>query len=97
MDLGIEENDEASIQEVSETLGRLEGAVDKMALAHMLSGKDDAKNAIISINAGAGGTEAQDWVEMLFRMYLRWAERKDFKTNVVDVQPGEEAGMLAPQ
>ena len=93
LDLGIEEDDEASIQEVSETLGRLEGAVDKMALARMLSGKDDAKNAIISINAGAGGTEAQDWVEMLFRMYLRWAERKDFKTNVVDVQPGEEAGI----
>jgi peptide chain release factor 2 len=93
LDLGMEENDEASIQEVSETLDRLEGAVDKMALARMLSGKDDAKNAIISINAGAGGTEAQDWVEMLFRMYLRWAERKDFKTNVVDVQPGEEAGI----
>jgi peptide chain release factor 2 len=64
-----------------------------MALAWMLSGKDDAKNAIVSINAGAGGTEAQDWAEMLFRMYLRWAERKNHKTTVVDLQPGEEAGI----
>jgi peptide chain release factor 2 len=93
LELGIEEDDKASIEEVSQTLCTLEDAVDKMALARMLSGKDDAKNAIISINAGAGGTEAQDWVEMLFRMYLRWAERKGFKTDVVDVQPGEEAGI----
>jgi peptide chain release factor 2 len=93
LDLGIEENDETSIREVSDTLGTLEAAVDRMALACMLSGKDDAKNAIISINAGAGGTEAQDWVEMLFRMYLRWAEGKGFVTSVVDVQPGEEAGI----
>lgn len=64
-----------------------------MALEWMLSGKDDAKNAIVSINAGAGGTEAQDWAEMLFRMYLRWAERKNYKTTVVDLQPGEEAGI----
>jgi len=63
-----------------------------MVLARMLHGKDDAKNAIVSINAGAGGTDAQDWVEMLFRMYLRWAERKHYKTEVVDLQPGEEAG-----
>lgn len=64
-----------------------------MTLEWMLSGKDDAKNAIVSINAGAGGTEAQDWAEMLFRMYLRWAERKNYKTTVVDLQPGEEAGI----
>jgi peptide chain release factor 2 len=91
--LAVEENDEATIREVSETLGTLEDAVNQMALARMLGGKDDARNAIISINAGAGGTEAQDWVEMLFRMYLRWAERKDYKTSVIDVQPGEEAGI----
>jgi peptide chain release factor 2 len=64
-----------------------------MALAWMLSGRDDAKNAIVSINAGAGGTEAQDWAEMLFRMYLRWIERKNCKSTVVDLQPGEEAGI----
>lgn len=64
-----------------------------MILAQMLRGKDDNNNAIISINAGAGGTEAQDWAEMLFRMYLRWTERKNFKTSIVDLQYGEEAGI----
>ena len=59
----------------------------------MLSGKDDLNNAIVSINAGAGGTEAQDWAEMLFRMYVRWVERKGFKVNMVDFQPGDEAGI----
>lgn len=93
MDLAVEENDEASIQEVSEALQGLEDAVNRMTLARMLSGKDDDKNAIVSINAGAGGTEAQDWAEMLFRMYMRWAERKNYKTTVVDFQPGEEAGI----
>jgi len=67
--------------------------MNQMAMARMLSGKDDDKNAIVSINAGAGGTEAQDWAEMLFRMYVRWAERKNYKTSVVDFQPGEEAGI----
>ena len=93
LDLAIEEDDEATIQEVFETLQGLEDAIHRMALARMLSGKDDDKNAIVSINAGAGGTEAQDWAEMLFRMYLRWAERKDYKTTVVDLQHGEEAGI----
>ena len=91
--LAIEEDDKATLQEVSETLQTVEVAINRMALARMLSGKDDAKNAIISINAGAGGTEAQDWAEMLFRMYLRWAERKNYKTGIVDLQPGDEAGI----
>ena len=89
----MEENDEATIQEVADTVHRMEDAMHQMALAWMLSDKDDGKNAIVSINAGAGGTEAQDWVEMLFRMYLRWAERKNYRTSVVDFQPGEEAGI----
>lgn len=59
----------------------------------MLSGKDDKNNAIVSINAGAGGTEAQDWAEMLFRMYLRWMERKGFSSDIIDFQPGDEAGI----
>ena len=59
----------------------------------MLGGEDDQNNAIVSINAGAGGTEAQDWAEMLFRMYVRWIERKGFKIDVIDFQPGDEAGI----
>ena len=59
----------------------------------MLDGEDDGNNAIVSINAGAGGTEAQDWAEMLFRMYARWVERKGFKIEIVDFQPGDEAGI----
>lgn len=59
----------------------------------MLDGEDDENNAIVSINAGAGGTEAQDWAEMLFRMYARWVERKGFKTEMIDFQEGDEAGI----
>jgi len=59
----------------------------------MLDGEDDSKNAIMSINAGAGGTEAQDWAEMLFRMYSRWVERRGFKFELIDFQPGDEAGI----
>jgi peptide chain release factor 2 len=59
----------------------------------MLDGEDDSRNAIVSINAGAGGTEAQDWAEMLFRMYSRWVERRGFKFEMIDFQPGDEAGI----
>jgi peptide chain release factor 2 len=59
----------------------------------MLDGEDDPNNAIVSINAGAGGTEAQDWAEKLFRMYSRWVEQKGFKFNLIDFQPGDEAGI----
>jgi len=59
----------------------------------MLDGEDDSRNAIVSINAGAGGTEAQDWAEMLFRMYSRWIERKGYKFELIDFQPGDEAGI----
>ena len=93
LDLALQEDDAATIDEVSATIKALQKAVDQMALARMLSGKNDDKNAILSINAGAGGTEAQDWVEMLFRMYVRWAERKGYTTAVVDFQPGDEAGI----
>ena len=59
----------------------------------MLDGEDDRNNAIVSINAGAGGTEAQDWAEILFRMYARWVERKGYKFTLIDFQPGDEAGI----
>jgi len=91
--LAVEEDDDGTTREVAESLEKLQDVLDQMTLARMLGGKDDDKNAILSINAGAGGTEAQDWAEMLFRMYLRWSERKKFKTSIVDWQPGEEAGI----
>ena len=93
LDLAFEEDDKATVGEVSGAVQAVEDAANQMAIARMLNGKDDDKNAIVSINAGAGGTDSQDWVEMLFRMYVRWAERRNYKTNVVDFQPGDEAGI----
>lgn len=93
LDLALEEGDKTAVSEVSGTIQEVEKSTERMALARMLSGENDDNNAIVSINAGAGGTDAQDWVEMLFRMYVRWAERKGFKTTIVDYQPGEEAGI----
>ncbi len=92
-DLARAENDEAVLEEVSTELGKLRGIVLDEELRMMMSREEDTCNAILSIHAGAGGTEAQDWAEMLLRMYLRWAERKGFKTNIIDYQPGEEAGV----
>ena len=74
-------------------LKSLDARLRKFSLDLMLDGDDDRNNAIVSINAGAGGTEAQDWAEMLFRMYLRWVERKGYASEVIDYQPGEEAGL----
>jgi peptide chain release factor 2 len=88
-----EEEDEAGRQEFDELLAAAETALGKMEFTRMLSGPYDANNAILSINAGAGGTEAQDWAEMLLRMYLRFCERKGFVTEITDCLPGEEAGI----
>ena len=92
-ELGEESADEATLLEVRELLPVLEARIGKMEFARMLSGEHDSFNAIFSINAGAGGTEAQDWAEMLMRMYLRYCEEKGFKTEITDYQPGEEAGI----
>ena len=93
LDLAIEEADEDALQEVSQQLGAIEKKINILSLNVMLDGEDDSKNAIVSINAGAGGTEAQDWAEMLFRMYSRWIERKGYTFELIDYQPGEEAGI----
>jgi peptide chain release factor 2 len=93
LDLAEEEQDPATLEEVSQQLQTLERKINKLSLDLMLDGEDDQNNAIVSINAGAGGTEAQDWAEMLFRMYIRWIERKGFKINLIDFQPGDEAGI----
>jgi peptide chain release factor 2 len=92
VELGEEGEDESTLVEVRELLAELSRQVERMEFARMLSGPHDPNNAIVSINAGAGGTEAQDWAEMLLRMYLRWCERKGFKTEITEYQPGEEAG-----
>lgn len=88
-----EQEDEREAQELSEKIRKSEEAVTQMELRRMLGGEHDASNAIISINAGAGGTEAQDWVEMLLRMYLRWGEKRKFETKIIDILVGEEAGL----
>ncbi|MEA3436159.1 MAG: peptide chain release factor 2 [Thermodesulfobacteriota bacterium] len=93
LEMAMEESDDEALKEVSGKLDKIDKRINKLSLDLMLNGKDDRNNAIVSINAGAGGTEAQDWAEMLFRMYVRWVERKGFKVNIVDFQPGDEAGI----
>jgi peptide chain release factor 2 len=93
LELGEEESDHDSINEVGEMIKGLDKRLQKLSLELILNGPDDINNAIISINAGAGGTEAQDWAEMLFRMYLRYVEQKGFESEIIDYQPGDEAGI----
>jgi peptide chain release factor 2 len=92
-DMAVEEADEETLKDLSGQAAELQQRMDRYALELMLDGEDDDKNAIVSINAGAGGTEAQDWADMLFRMYSRWVERKGYKLELIDYQPGEEAGI----
>ena len=93
LDLAIDESDQEVLAEVTQQITALDQKVAALSLQIMLDGEDDGKNAIISINAGAGGTEAQDWSEMLFRMYTRWVERRGYEIELIDFQPGEEAGI----
>ena len=88
-----EQEDEKEAQELSERLEKTRDAIEQIEFRRMLGGEHDPSNTIVSINAGAGGTEAQDWVEMLLRMYLRWAEKKGFETKIIDILTGEEAGL----
>jgi peptide chain release factor 2 len=87
------EEDEGSLNELRELLERLEHEILQAETETLLAGENDARNAICTIHPGAGGTESQDWAEMLLRMYLKWAERREFKTEIIDYQPGEEAGI----
>lgn len=92
VELGEEEADEAVAAEVREGLVSVSRRVAEMELTVLLSGPYDRGNAIVALHAGAGGTEAQDWVEMLLRMFTRWAERHRFKVDILDLLPGDEAG-----
>jgi len=93
LDLALEEEDHKALKEVAGELATLERDFSDWELKLLLGGEEDEKNAIITIHAGAGGTEAQDWAEILLRMYLRYAERKGFKTETIDLLPGDEAGV----
>jgi len=92
-ELAVEESDNQTLEAIGSDLTALHKSLRDVELKRMLGSEQDPLNAILSIHAGAGGTEAQDWAEMLLRMYLRWAERKGFKTTIIDYQPGDEAGI----
>jgi len=90
--IDLDENSQDA-SEFNNHITELEDSLKKFEFSAMLSGPDDYRDAILTIHPGAGGTESQDWAEMLFRMYNRWVERKNFKTELIDYQPGDEAGL----
>ncbi|HVG35905.1 MAG TPA: peptide chain release factor 2 [Pyrinomonadaceae bacterium] len=88
-----EADDEPSLKELRALIQRLEHEIGQAETEMLLAGENDGRNAICTVHPGAGGTESQDWAEMLLRMYLKWAEQRGFKTEIIDYQPGEEAGI----
>ncbi|QXP85006.1 peptide chain release factor 2 [Methylococcus sp. Mc7] len=93
LQLAVEEDDEESVESVASDLAHYESVIAEMEFRRMFSGEMDPNSAFLDIQAGSGGTEAQDWAQMLERMYLRWGERKGFKTELVEESPGEVAGI----
>ena len=93
IEMADEEGDESLISEVTEGVDRVLKTIEDMRMSTLLSGEYDSKNAILTFHAGAGGTEAQDWAEMLFRMYNHWADAHGFKAKTIDYLDGEEAGL----
>lgn len=93
IELGNEEGDETLLPEVEEELKKIKDSLETQRLSTLLRGEYDGKNAILTFHAGAGGTEAQDWAEMLYRMYNRWSERHGYKVTTLDYLDGEEAGL----
>jgi peptide chain release factor 2 len=93
LELAQEVNDESYVNEITAELHSIEQSLSDLEFRNMLSGEDDNKNCILTIHAGAGGTEAQDWAEMLMRMYLRWCDKKNYKTFLLDELAGEGAGI----
>lgn len=93
IEIALELGDEELLSETSESLKTLSKELDRYDIQKMLSGEYDEANAIISVNAGAGGTDAQDWANMLLRMYIRWAEKRNWKVELLDKSDGEEAGI----
>jgi peptide chain release factor 2 len=93
IDLAAEESDSATVQEIEADVGRAASEVERLEFQRMFPGKMDSHNAFLDIQAGAGGTEAQDWAAMLLRMYLKWADAHGFKTEIIDQSDGEVAGI----
>jgi len=93
LEFAAEENDQETFDAVEEDVHSLEAGIAKLEFRRMFSGEMDANSAFVDIQSGSGGTEAQDWAEMLLRMYLRWAERHDFKTELIEVSAGDVAGI----
>ncbi len=93
LEMAVEEDDEETIDAVRQDLEGFEEKVAELEFRRMFSGEMDASNAFLDIQAGSGGTEAQDWAEMILRMYLRWAEKKGFRTELIEESPGEVAGI----
>ena len=91
--MGMDENDESVYLEVANMISIMTKAIEQMEMTLMLSGEHDASNAILTLHAGAGGTEAQDWAQMLLRMYVRWAEKGGYKVETMDFLAGDEAGI----
>ena len=92
-ELATESGDRTLETELADELAKVEQAVERWRVELLLSGEHDGSNAILAIHPGAGGTESQDWAQMLLRMYVRWAERKGYKVETLDFQPGDEAGI----
>lgn len=92
-EMAVEENDTTLEAEIERTIKKLQDQLSSLELEILLSGPYDRNNAIITLHSGAGGTEAQDWVQMLYRMYVRWGERRGFKVETLDLLPGDEAGI----
>lgn len=93
LQVALEENDESVAGEIETGCKRLNEALERFELTRLLSGEYDDSSALVTINAGAGGTDAQDWAEMLLRMYLRWCQNRGYKTEILDQSAGEEAGI----
>jgi peptide chain release factor 2 len=93
LELAVEEDDSGTLDELVSDLAGFEKQVGGLEFRRMFSGELDNSNAFLDIQSGAGGTEAQDWAEMILRMYLRWAESHDFKTEIIEASAGEVAGI----
>jgi peptide chain release factor 2 len=93
LQMAVEEGDEGTVDSIAEDVDGFDRRVAELEFRRMFSGELDASNAFLDIQAGSGGTEAQDWAEMLLRMYLRWGEQRGFKTELMEVSPGEVAGI----